>query len=468
MDRAAKARMRPILRLAFGAIALMWLVAEVGSYVRSREIASDVWLIGSNSLVSIRLVERMGMDVERRRFLVDEHIFESRPEAMAGIEGAIDANRRDYASAAREYDPLSTYPGEADARGRLEADVAAIDAPIDEVLALSRQNDDTAARARLRALEPKFEAIEKDVARLVDINHDAALRAQARIHELQVRDTAFHVVLTLLAVVATLVLGAWITRVVSRHEHQLRVDAAELEQKNRELDAFAGRVAHDLRGPLGTISMAAATLAKQAPEEATVGILRRGVARMDGLIENLLKLSRVGGAAPDAVAEPRAVAAAVEEELRRRVSEVDGTLRVDVEAARVRCDEGLLRDVLWNLAENAIKYRREGVRASIEMTGRARSDVYELRITDNGSGMSPDDASHAFEPFFRGRRALSTAGTGLGLSIVKRVVEANGGKVALRSREGEGTTFVVELPLARPSRPPARAEKAIEHRPAGG
>jgi signal transduction histidine kinase len=131
------------------------------------------------------------------------------------------------------------------------------------------------------------------------------------------------------------------------------------------------------------------------------------------------------------------------------VKEVDGLLRMQIEPARVPCSEGLLREVLWNLGENAVKYRRPEVPLKLEMIGQATHQHYELRVSDNGAGMSSNDARQAFDPLFRGEQTRSaTPGTGLGLAIVKRIVEAGGGTVTVDSHAGQGTLFVVRLPLA--------------------
>jgi two-component system phosphate regulon sensor histidine kinase PhoR len=116
--------------------------------------------------------------------------------------------------------------------------------------------------------------------------------------------------------------------------------------------------------------------------------------------------------------------------------------------ASVRCREGLLRQAIWNLAENAIKYRRPEVRPHLEVSGHPVDSRYELSVRDNGLGMSPDEASRVFDPFYRALRGKDQPGLGLGLSIVKRVVEACGGALSLDSKLGSGSTFVMRLPLA--------------------
>jgi len=179
-----------------------------------------------------------------------------------------------------------------------------------------------------------------------------------------------------------------------------------------------------------------------------MAILQRGVARMTRLVDDLLALSRAGGATEDAVARPETVAAAVEVELRAMVGEAGGTLQVDVQPAAIRCSEGLLRQALWNLGENAVKYRRPDVPPVIALVGRATSSAYELRVSDNGVGMSAEDTRRAFEPFFRGKRTQAIAGTGLGLAIVRRIVEASGGTVSADSEPDHGTAITLRFQLA--------------------
>jgi len=141
------------------------------------------------------------------------------------------------------------------------------------------------------------------------------------------------------------------------------------------------------------------------------------------------------------------IASSLDEELTSKVDSVNGVLRIDLETANVRCSEVLLRQVLWNIGENAVKYRRPDTQLEIRIQGRKFGLSYEFRMSDNGAGMSAEDAAHAFDPFFRASAVRSTPGTGLGLSIVKRVVEASGGHASVTSELGKGTTFVIALPL---------------------
>jgi signal transduction histidine kinase len=103
--------------------------------------------------------------------------------------------------------------------------------------------------------------------------------------------------------------------------------------------------------------------------------------------------------------------------------------------------------VLWNLGENSVKYRRSDTVPSISIEGRVVADRYIVRVSDNGMGMTETDARRAFEPFYRGEHD-KIPGTGLGLAIVRRIVDASHGTITVESRLGEGTTFIVSIPLA--------------------
>jgi signal transduction histidine kinase len=166
---------------------------------------------------------------------------------------------------------------------------------------------------------------------------------------------------------------------------------------------------------------------------------------MSGIIEDLLALSRMREAQPVAC-DPVMVAEQLREELASHADGSGVSLVIDVQPARVRCSNGLLRQVVWNLADNAMKYRRAGVPSRVEIRGHPTDHVYELSVRDNGVGISPNEADKVFEPFYRG--ATGQPGTGLGLSIVKRAVEANGGSVSVTSELGSGSRFVARLPLA--------------------
>ncbi len=102
---------------------------------------------------------------------------------------------------------------------------------------------------------------------------------------------------------------------------------------------------------------------------------------------------------------------------------------------------------LQNLIGNAVKYAGDARWVRVAAEG---GDHLRITVEDHGLGIGAEDRKHIFEPFYRGREAVSRQiqGSGLGLHLVRRIVEAHGGKVSVRSDPGRGSTFIMELPVA--------------------
>jgi signal transduction histidine kinase len=438
---------RRLLTATFASIVALIVVFEAVDYIQSIQAHDRIQHTTADALHSVELVGRLGIDVEHEHVLLGRHIFESEPAGFERIEKQLDATRGDFQDAAREYAPLAVFPGEPRAWYDLLQDISVKDRQVADILALSRQNRDAEAHVRMAALEPQLAKIERDVSGLVELNAQTANRAFAETARMSTRVMRFRTVLGAVVLALLVLTGTAVTRTIARSEERLHRQKLELENKNRELDAFAGRVAHDLKGPLSTINMAASLLAEKQPQQTTSRVLSRGVAQMANIVDELLALSRAG-AMPGAIAHTEPVGASLASELAPVVESVGGKLRVELAPAAVQCSEGLLRQALWNLGENAFKYRRNDIPPEIAICGRITDHRYRITCADNGLGMSTEDAEKVFTPFFRGERTRSIAGTGLGLAIVRRVIDAAGGTVAVRSQLGRGTTFELTLPLA--------------------
>jgi signal transduction histidine kinase len=116
---------------------------------------------------------------------------------------------------------------------------------------------------------------------------------------------------------------------------------------------------------------------------------------------------------------------------------------------RVRGDRRRLAQVIDNLITNAIKFSPNG--GAVDLNLERRDSIVVVEIADQGIGVADDDRDRLFERFFRARSALERQipGTGLGLYISQAIVEAHGGRIEARSVEGEGSAFVIELPVDR-------------------
>jgi len=233
----------------------------------------------------------------------------------------------------------------------------------------------------------------------------------------------------------------------------------ELESVRRE---FVANVSHEFRTPLSIINGYLETL-----EEGGVGremlrksisVMRRHGDRLNRLIEDLLTISRMEEkgvrletAPADVGALLSSVVSRLDPEIRQRGAEV----RLDIESGLpfLTIDSYRMEQAFSNLLANALRHGSPaGSARGVRVTIAARREGQDLAVSfsDDGPGIPFQDQEHLFERFYRvgGDRARQTGGTGLGLSIVKHVVQAHGGRVGLRSRPGEGSTFTIHLPLA--------------------
>jgi signal transduction histidine kinase len=240
------------------------------------------------------------------------------------------------------------------------------------------------------------------------------------------------------------------------HNRALQEDVqrqnAELEAANRELDAFASRVAHDLRGPLqGMLGFARLVRERAQPQldaEALTYLQYVVTAgeRAERLIRDLLAFARMGDRPLERVAVK------LEEVVRRAREMVEPQARGRTVQWRigplpeVNGDASLLEQVFVNLLSNALKFTRTRESALVEVGADAGPKGHRVWVRDNGVGFDPEKVERLFVAFERLHRADQFEGTGIGLANVKRVVERHGGAVSATSRPGAGATFTIELP----------------------
>jgi two-component system, NtrC family, sensor histidine kinase PilS len=226
-----------------------------------------------------------------------------------------------------------------------------------------------------------------------------------------------------------------------------------LEETSRRQDRLAaiGRmaasIAHEIRNPLaamrGSIQMLRSEVENDSSQAELMEIILRESDRLNRIITDFLSYAR-----PRSLVQARVDVGDLLSQtfaLLRHSPEISANqiVEADVPDERVyaQADEGQLKQVFWNLARNALQAMPQGGTLHAKLD-RNSHDRLRIAFADTGRGMSPEQVEHLFEPF-----SSTTGGTGLGLSIVYQIIRDHGGTINVRSREGQGTTITVELPL---------------------
>jgi PAS domain S-box-containing protein len=238
---------------------------------------------------------------------------------------------------------------------------------------------------------------------------------------------------------------------------------AEAEAAARVKDEFLSTLSHELRTPLTAIVGWTYLLRGGRLDEATtcrgLEAIERNAGAQAQVISDILDLSRIVGAKLRVNVRPLqlapVVAAAIEPLLPAAAAkELKVQPVIDPGAGLVAGDPDRLRQIVWNLFSNAVKFTPRGGRVSVRLEQVEETSV-RLVVEDTGEGIAPDFIDHVFERFRQGdsSNTRSHGGLGLGLAVVRHLVEMHGGTVAARSAgKGQGATFTVTLPILDPAR----------------
>lgn len=252
----------------------------------------------------------------------------------------------------------------------------------------------------------------------------------------------------------TLLVQVRVAQVSDRHLVVLAEDLTQARRLEAVRRDFVVNVSHELKTPVGALSLLAETVQDAADDPEAVrrfaGRMQSEAQRLSALVHEIIELSRLqvaGALGPLAIVDVDAV-----------VAEAVDRARTTAAAKRVRLEVGgdhgvqlfgnhdLLVTAVRNLVDNAVAYSGEATRVGVGV--RESGDLVEIAVVDEGIGIAATDQERVFERFYRvdAARSRETGGTGLGLSIVKHVAADHGGDVTVWSRPGRGSTFTMRLP----------------------
>lgn len=230
----------------------------------------------------------------------------------------------------------------------------------------------------------------------------------------------------------------------------------KIESLDQARNQFVSNASHELKTPLATMKIMIESLIYQPEMEAGLRTefltdINREIDRLSSIVTDLLTLVRMDVKDVKLTRENMSLAALVKdtEHLLKTLKEKRGqklvlSLQDDCD---MYADRTKLQQVVYNLMENAFKYTQEGGTVWVTLQKSGRSAI--LSVRDNGPGIAAEHLPHIFDRFYRVDKARSrdAGGTGLGLSIVHQLVMLHGGEIRVESEVGQGTTFIVELPL---------------------
>jgi signal transduction histidine kinase len=355
-------------------------------------------------------------------------------------------------------------PGEPELISAAESNMNDMDASVNRVVESVRRGDRLAAVREIntRAL-PAITATDEDVQAASDLNRRTATDAAERITTLRDASRRWSIILHSLSALLTVAAAYFVIRAVRR----LWVLMGE---RLLELEHFAGRVAHDIRSPLGAVTVAL-DLATRQPEVTgkTQAYLERGIRtlqRVGQLVDGLLIFAMAGKPPPEPrgarQAGVREVLDGIVEDARTHAEEKGISLDYvsPSETLSVACSPGVLVSMASNFVTNAIKYMGDAPVKRVSVRAHAAGRSVRIEVSDTGPGVPPKVRPRLFEPYVRGADS-TIPGLGLGLATVRRLAEAHGGSVGMQPNEACGSVFWFELPRYGEAQRVSVSERAV-------
>jgi signal transduction histidine kinase len=443
------------------ALSLAAMIVVTGSlWSSSRMLASSATALTDDAAPSILLLDAADSELRRLQVHVKDLMRESSQRAR---DAEIERLRGRLRENVEQYFALPTSEGETVLWPDIQSGLDEIDAVTAEIGQVPPPIPRAMAEGFERRIDDAASQLDAALLRATAFNARHTQEISARIEHVRrwpLRWAAIVEVLAALGASAAIVTGSILVRkIVAESERASRMLAA----RATELEAFSGRVAHDLLSPLTNVSLAfghAEAVAMRAGDARVRRLFERASGSVESvrrMVEALFEFAR-SGARPDPDVRVdlapviRDVVSEHEELAERSGVEVDAR---EVAPLTVVCTAGILTSVVSNLLQNALRYtagrehRRVWIRASEE------GAFARVEVEDSGPGISEEDKFVIFEPYVR-RTGVGSGGLGLGLATVKRLVEAHRGIVGVESHPGRGATFWFTLPLAPPAEPSVR------------
>lgn len=458
------------LPLVFLGVVVAFAGATLATTEMTRRIDSCSDTIVRDSAPSLAELGSARGKVRETEFLLDDFLYERR-RGLATSSAVVTHARQNLNDSVDAYLRLPELPGERPVAARVRTELARFNASFDGTLELADRGRPFAAHDQmLGQLAPAGDRLDASLLDAIDYN----TLEEASLGE-EIKSTRRRGIVTAAVLDGIVGIGAGVAALLLRRS---RIRQRELEEAQRvfaerraaELDAFAGRVAHDLRNPLHSLRLAIGMAEADVPmpDRARDRLARahRAVDSMQEILDALLRFARAGAASQrGARANARDAFAEIAPELEEEATAARIELRIEPPPAlEVACDRGVLLSIVGNLARNAIRHMGDRPERRVRIRADARGEVLRIEVEDTGPGLPAGMEGAVFEPFVRAAGA-GTVGIGLGLATVKRLAEGHGGRVGVRSRPGVGALFWCEIPRAAEGPPATGREPPVRGTP---
>lgn len=450
-DLDAPAHDRRITRWFWGA-AIFAVVLVLVSLVTLRGVLESLGIVAFEDSGELIVLQKAQLAAEVKGRKGRGFLLTGNPDLLSEMQAANDELRTQL----DRVRASTTKHGRVEMLERIERADREYQDAIDRVITLRRSSAD--AKTVSLAFEVGVQPAREELSRaFLDLSafqeqrlHEARVEARATVS----RSLTLLAAVTVFTLAVSILLGQRLARALrgqAGYRRELQRNLDEMNELNRELDAFAGRVSHDLRNLLAPTAMAASMLPRSADAPDRVRVLadkiQRSVDRALAMMDGLLAFSRSAVPAPGAASSVASVLGEALEQFAPDAARVDATIEPHIEEAEVACSRELLTVVVVNLLGNALKFMEGRERRVVSISTQRSGGSCEIAIADTGPGIAEPDRARIFEPFYR-VPGVRVQGHGIGLATVARIVHAHGGTIEVESELGVGTTFRVRLPAS--------------------
>jgi signal transduction histidine kinase len=446
---------------------VVFLLAGVASFTLWSELRTNARVdrLVTEALARDALIGRIRVAAVQLESTVDSHIQALTDEDRLAADQQMEAVLADIALSTEQY-TVGLPAGETEIWSRFNHTSQALGAQVRKAVTYSnRKEAERAKRHLVEKIRPVTATLDGLAETLSQQNAKDTTRLLHDVERLRLRATWLAAIVALGAVIISILVGKKVTSLLSKQEETIAHQLEELGRRNKELDAFASRVAHDLVTPLSPLKgylrlIRRSNAVRDGKALEMLGVAEASASRMAEMIEALLRFCRAGNRQESAVAPLDVAVSTILMEAAQSAAHHQVRLERDIEpGVSVTCPAQLLQSIAQNVLSNAVKYTAG--RPDAKVTVRVRKERGEgvLEVTDNGIGMTDESLRSLFQPFFRAPEVRGLPGHGLGLVTTKRLVEAHGGTVHVQSQRQVGTQLTVRLPLVpadliRPVAPP--------------